>query len=53
MRGKKAPKRFIQPDPKFQNAQVAKFINYVMQRGKKSIAQAIVYDAFPIAELIS
>ena len=48
MRGKKAPKRFIQPDPKFQNAQVAKFINYVMERGKKSIAQGIVYDAFDI-----
>lgn len=46
MRGKKAPKRTIQPDPKFQNDQVAKFINYVMERGKKSIAQAIVYDAF-------
>lgn len=46
MRGKQAPKREIVPDPKFQNAEVAKFINYVMRRGKKSTAQAIVYGAF-------
>lgn len=50
MRGKKAPRRQIVPDPKFQNAQVAKFINYIMQKGKKSIAQGIVYDAFDIIE---
>jgi small subunit ribosomal protein S7 len=46
MRGKRAPKREIIPDPKFQNTEVAKFINYVMRRGKKSIAQSIVYGAF-------
>lgn len=48
MRGKSAPKREIIPDPKFQNTEVAKFVNYVMRRGKKSIAQGIVYDAFDI-----
>lgn len=48
MRGKQAPKREIVPDPKFQNAEVAKFINYVMRRGKKSTAQAIVYGAFDL-----
>ncbi len=48
MRGKSAPKREILPDPKFQNAEVAKFVNYVMRRGKKSIAQSIVYGAFDL-----
>ncbi|MCX6743649.1 MAG: 30S ribosomal protein S7, partial [Candidatus Parcubacteria bacterium] len=46
MRGKSAPKRDIQVDPKFKNTQIAKFINYLMRRGKKSTAQKIVYDAF-------
>ena len=45
MRGK-TTKRKITPDPKYSNAIVAKFINYVMRRGKKSIAQQIVYDSF-------
>ena len=48
MRGKQAPKRDIQPDPKFNNEVIAKFVNYVMKRGKKSTAQRIVYDAFEV-----
>ncbi|MBI4121941.1 MAG: 30S ribosomal protein S7 [Parcubacteria group bacterium] len=48
MRGKTAPKRDILPDPKFQNTEVAKFVNYVMRRGKKSVAQSIVYGAFDL-----
>ncbi len=48
MRGKQAIKRDIIPDPKFQNAEIAKFINYVMRRGKKSTAQRIVYDALDL-----
>ena len=48
MRGKQAPKRDIQPDPKFNNEVIAKFVNYVMERGKKSTAQRIVYDAFEV-----
>jgi len=46
MRGKKAPKRHIDPDPRFHSTTIAKLINYVMDSGKKSIAQGIVYDAF-------
>ena len=46
MRGKKAPKRDITPDPKFQRADIAKLINYVMSDGKKTTAQRVVYDAF-------
>ena len=48
MRGKRAPKRKIQPDPKFNSTSIAKLINYIMDRGKKSTAQGIVYDCFDI-----
>ncbi|MFA5047913.1 MAG: 30S ribosomal protein S7 [Patescibacteria group bacterium] len=48
MRGKAAPRRTIKPDLKFNNIEVAKFINYIMERGKKTIAQKIVYDALAI-----
>ncbi len=48
MRGKQAPKRSINPDPKYNRTDIAKFINYVMRRGKKTIAQKIVYGAFEI-----
>ncbi|HBK34837.1 MAG: 30S ribosomal protein S7 [Candidatus Uhrbacteria bacterium GW2011_GWE2_40_58] len=48
MRGKKAPKRQLLPDPKFGNVNIAKFINYIMNDGKKSLAQRIVYDALDI-----
>jgi len=46
MRGKKAPKRPITPDPKYGSTQIAKFTNYIMERGKKSLAQKIIYNAF-------
>ncbi len=48
MRGKKAIRRLIAPDPKFHNAEVSKFINYLMRRGKKTVAQRILYGAFDI-----
>jgi small subunit ribosomal protein S7 len=38
-------KRVILPDPKFQNETLAKFMNMVMERGKKSVAERIVYGA--------
>jgi len=47
MRGKnKALKRKLRPDLKYSNVTVAKLINYIMERGKKSTAQKIVYDCF-------
>ncbi len=46
MRGKSAPKRILTPDPRYASTLVAKFTNYLMERGKKSVAQTIVYDAF-------
>lgn len=48
MRGKKAPRRDLAPDPKFGNVLVAKFINYIMNDGKKTTAQKVVYGAFDI-----
>jgi len=41
-------KREILPDPKYKSELVAKFINRIMQRGKKNLAQSILYDAFDI-----
>jgi small subunit ribosomal protein S7 len=48
MRGKRAVKRVIAPDPKFGNVYIAKFINYLMVDGKKSVAQRVMYDALEI-----
>ena len=46
MRGKQAPKRAINPDSKFHRLDIAKLINKIMQRGKKTTAEKIVYGAF-------
>lgn len=46
MRGKKAQKRTIKADPKFGRVDIMKLINKVMRRGKKTVAQNIVYEAF-------
>jgi len=48
MRGKQAPKRKIEGDMKYNDTEVAKFINYIMKDGKKSVARKVVYDAFDI-----
>jgi len=45
MRGKKAVKRSILPDPMYGDVLVSKFINMVMWDGKKSLAQKIFYGA--------
>jgi small subunit ribosomal protein S7 len=45
-----AEKREILPDPKFGNAVVTKFMNSVMQAGKKSVAESIVYGALDLIE---
>jgi small subunit ribosomal protein S7 len=44
-RRRKSEKRTLTPDPKFNSELVAKIINYVMERGKKSTAERIVYGA--------
>ncbi len=45
-----AEKREIIPDPVYKNQLVAKFVNYLMSKGKKSVAQSILYEAFKIME---
>ncbi|WP_345794387.1 30S ribosomal protein S7 [Thauera sp. JM12B12] len=45
-RRREVPKREVLPDPKFGNQDVSKFINVIMQSGKKSVAESIVYGAF-------
>ncbi len=44
------PRREVEPDPKYNSELVARFINRVMQRGKKSLSRRIVYQAFDIIE---
>jgi len=46
MRRRKAEGREILPDPKYKSKIVSKFMNMMMERGKKSIAEKIVYSAF-------
>jgi small subunit ribosomal protein S7 len=48
-RRRKADKRNIIPDPKFNDRVLSRFINIVMNDGKKSIAEKIVYKALEIA----
>lgn len=43
-------RREVDPDPKYNNEQVAHFINRMMWSGKKSTAQGVLYGAFEIME---
>ena len=45
-----APKRLILPDSRFNDVNVARFINKVMTRGKRSLAEHIVYEAIDLCE---
>jgi small subunit ribosomal protein S7 len=45
-RRRAAEKREVQPDPKFGDQIVSKFMNCLMLEGKKSVAESIVYGAF-------
>jgi small subunit ribosomal protein S7 len=47
-RRREVTKRDILPDPKYGSRLAAKFINSIMRRGKKSIAERIFYDALDI-----
>ena len=49
-RRRRAEIRKILPDPRHNSVDLAKFINSVMQNGKKTVAQRIVYSAMEIAE---
>jgi small subunit ribosomal protein S7 len=50
MRRNRAEHRSVTPDPRYNSDVVARFINSVMERGKKSLATGIVYGAFKIIE---
>ena len=50
MRRNRAETRPVTPDPRYNSEVVAKFVNNVMERGKKSLAAGIVYDAFDQVE---
>jgi len=47
-RRREVPKRPIMPDPKYNSVIVAKFINGIMRKGKKSLARRIFYNAMDI-----
>ena len=47
-RRREVPKRKVQPDPKYRNRIVSKFVNKLMYSGKKSVAERILYGAFDI-----
>lgn len=48
MRHKKAEKRQVEADKLYNNVLVAKFINRLMQDGKKTIAEKVVYGSFDL-----
>ena len=50
MRKRRAEKRYIKPDPKYNDLLVAKFINYLMLDGKKTTARKVVYESFEVLE---
>lgn len=50
MRRRKAATRVVNPDAKYHNVTLTKLINCVMERGKKSVAESIVYGALSIVE---
>ncbi|MFH0765097.1 MAG: 30S ribosomal protein S7 [Calditrichota bacterium] len=49
-RRKKALVRKVLPDPKYNDVLVSKFINHIMKRGKRSVAEQILYDSIDIME---
>jgi small subunit ribosomal protein S7 len=47
-RRREVPKRTITPDPKYSSQTIAKFVSVVMRRGKKAVAERIVYGALDV-----
>ncbi len=48
MRRKIKDKRILRPDNKYDSQKIEKFINYVMEDGKKEVARKVVYDSFDL-----
>lgn len=49
-RRRRADRRNVQPDPRYNSAELARFINKIMKSGKKTVAQRITYSALAIVE---
>jgi len=49
-RRKKAVKRPVPPDPRYDSQTVSKFVNNLMNRGKKSLAERVFYSAMDLIE---
>ena len=49
-RRNRAPKRYVEPDIKYNSQMVSSFINKLMRSGKKTVAAGVFYDARDIAE---
>jgi len=49
-RRREVPKREILPDPKFGSVDLSKFMNVVMESGKKAVAERIIYGALDQVE---
>jgi small subunit ribosomal protein S7 len=49
-RRREVPKREVLPDPKFNSKLAAKFVNNIMRRGKKSLAERVFYGALELIE---
>jgi len=48
MRRRRPERREILPDPVYNDLEVAKFVNYIMERGKKGVAEKLFYDAMDV-----
>jgi small subunit ribosomal protein S7 len=49
-RRREVPKREILPDPKFGSVDLSKFMNVIMESGKKAVAERIIYGALEQVE---
>jgi small subunit ribosomal protein S7 len=49
-RRREVPKREILPDPKFGNVELSKFMNVIMEGGKKAVAERIIYGALELIQ---
>ena len=49
-RRRRAIKRVIAPDPRHNSVEIGRFVGRMMMRGKKSLAQRIIYDALDIVQ---
>ena len=50
MRRRRPERRTILPDPIYNDIVVARFINYIMKNGKKSIAEKILYESLDLID---